>query len=55
MDYKVNEIRPYARGRYVYRGKIVDVDHEKKTYTIEDLETKEAYVISEEFVFIGDD
>ena len=55
MYFKVGEIRPYALGRIVYEGKIIKVDEEKYEYTVEDLETKQQYVLPEVSVFIGDD
>lgn len=55
MYYKVGEIRPYVVGKYVQKGKILEVHEEDETYLIEDLETKEQHVVDEDDVFIGDD
>lgn len=55
MYFKAGEIRPYMLNKYVQYGKIVAVNEEEETYTIEDLETKEIHIIDEEDVFIGDD
>ena len=55
MYFKAGEIRPYMLNKYVQYGKILAVNEEEETYTIEDLETKEIHIIDEEDVFIGDD
>ena len=55
MYFKTGEIRPYMQNKYVQYGKILAVNEEDETYTIEDLETKEIHIIDEDDVFIGDD
>ena len=55
MFFKQGEIRPYLSTEYVRYGKILKVNEEEETYTIEDLETKEICIIDEDDVFIGDD
>ena len=55
MLFKIGEIRPYAIGKVIYYGKILEVNKQDKTYLLENLETKEQVIISENFVFIGDD
>lgn len=55
MYLKKGEIRPYMLNKYVQYGKILEVNAEEETYTIEDLETKEINIIDEDDVFIGDD
>jgi len=53
--FRKGSIRPYVIGNVVQLGKILEVDEEAETYTIEDLETKEIHIIEEYDVFIGDD
>lgn len=55
MYFKVGEIRPFVLGKYVEQGRIIEVNEDDETYKIEDLKTKEQYVIDEDDVFIGDD
>ena len=55
MLFKVGETRPYAIGKTIYYGKILEVNEQDKTYLLENLETKEQVIISENYVFIGDD
>ena len=55
MFYKVNEIRPYRIGNTIYFGKIIEVNIQKRLYTIEDLRSKNKYTLKEKDIFIGDD
>lgn len=55
MLFKVGQIKPYVIGKYVQYGKILEVHEEDETYLIEDVETKEKYIVDEDDVFLGDD
>ena len=55
MYFKVGEVRPYAIGKLVDYGKILELNEQDKTYLLENLETKEQVIVSENYVFIGDD
>ena len=55
MYFRKGEIRPYVLINTVQRGKILEVNEEEETYTIEDLETKKIHIVDQEDVFIGDD
>lgn len=55
MYFRKGEIRPYVLGKYVQYGKILKVNEDDETYTVQDLETKKIYTIDEDDVFIGDD
>lgn len=55
MYFKEGEIRPYVLTNIVQYGKIIKVNEEDETYTIEDLETKEVHIVDQDDVFIGDD
>ena len=55
MYFKVGQIKPFAVGKEVTRGRIIKVDLDNKTYTLEELDTKKIYVVDENNVFIGDD
>ena len=55
MNFRKGEIRPFVLINTVQRGKILEVNEEEETYTIEDLETKKIHIVDQEDVFIGDD
>lgn len=55
MLFREGQIKPYVIGKYVQYGKILKVNEKDETYTIEDLKTKEVYIVDEDDVFLGDD
>ncbi len=55
MFYKKGEIRPYLLNNVVHFEKILKINKKEKTYTIEDIFTKEINIIGENDIFLGDD
>lgn len=55
MIFNIGEVRPYVIGKVVYFGKILEVNKQDRTYILENTDTKEQVIISENNVFIGDD
>lgn len=55
MYFRVGEKRPFLLGNTVCYGEILEADEENEIYLIEEIETKEQYIIDEDDVFIGDD
>lgn len=55
MYFKVGEIRPFVLINVIHYGKILEVNIEDETYTIQDLETERVYTVDSDDVFIGDD
>ncbi len=55
MFFKKGEVKPYLLKNVVHFGKILKINENEQTYTIEDILTKEINIINEEYVFLGDD
>ena len=55
MLFKEGYIQPFALGKYVQYGRILEVHEDDETYLIEELETKKQYIVDEDDVFLGDD
>jgi len=53
--FEIGQIRPFAYGNTVYLGKITNIDEENHIYTLEEIENKKEYKVSQEYVFLGDD